>query len=127
PADRSIVVSRHRVQREHVGRACEAARRALPAWAATSVEARERLLRRLREGLVTHRERLARIIAMEAGKPLWEARGEASAMAAKIDLTLELGDSALGHEAFRTARERVDTLPLGVIGVLGPFNFPGHL
>jgi len=48
-------------------------------------------------------------------------------MAAKIALTLELGDAALGHEPFRTSRERIDALPPGVVGVIGPFNFPGHL
>src|SRR5690606_10229830 len=127
PADRSIAVSRHPVFPEHVARACDAARRALSGWSSAPIEARERLLGALRDRLIDERDRLAHVIALEAGKPLWEARAEASAMAAKIALTLELGDAALGHEPFRTSRERIDALPPGVVGVIGPFNFPGHL
>jgi succinylglutamic semialdehyde dehydrogenase len=127
PADRALTISRHPVHPAHVGRACEAARRALAEWSRAPIETRERLLRSLRERLLSHRERLSELIALEAGKPRWEARGEVDAMAAKIDITLELGDGALGHHAFETPRERVDALPLGVVGVIGPFNFPGHL
>lgn len=127
PADRAIVVGRHTSSVDHVGRACEAARRALAEWSACPVAAREPLLGALREALVDCREPLARRIALESGKPLWEARGEVDAMAAKIALTLELGTRALGHEAFETAEETIDALPLGVVGVIGPFNFPGHL
>jgi succinylglutamic semialdehyde dehydrogenase len=127
PADRSIAVSRHPVDVAHVSLAAEAARRALPAWSSAPIDERERLLLRLRELLSERRDRLAGVIALEAGKPTWEARAEVGSMVTKIDLTLALGDAALGHDSFRTARERVDAVPIGVVGVLGPFNFPGHL
>ena len=58
---------------------------------------------------------------------MWEATGEANAMAAKVDVML-------GEGAEHTRDVRIEDLPgeirhrpLGVIAVIGPFNFPGHL
>src|SRR5262247_160823 len=62
---------------DSVAAAVDAARRAHPRW---------RDLRFEREA-----ETLARTIAQEVGKPLWEARTEVTAMRAKIDITLGEG------------------------------------
>ncbi len=77
---------------------------------------------------------MARLIAQETGKTLWDARAEADLLAAKVDITLDtsehsglrrvgafefpLGASRTGRAFFR---------PHGVMAVLGPFNFPAHL
>ncbi len=113
-----------------VDRAVEAARRAYPAWRDTPAETRVDLLRRLEEGLRASRGRLARVITREVGKPLWEAETEVAAMIAKVSITLEAGLPLVGERMLELSAEsagRWREHPRGVLAVLGPFNFPGHL
>jgi succinylglutamic semialdehyde dehydrogenase len=70
------------------------------------------------------------VIAREVGKPLWEARTEVTAMIGKIDITLTQGLELVAERRFelgagQSGRWRASAR--GVFGVLGPFNFPGHL
>ncbi len=71
--------------------AVESAQRAFAAWRDAPVEERARPLRRLGELLRSEGERLAHVIAVETGKPLWEARTEVNAMLAKVRITLDEG------------------------------------
>ena len=91
------------------------------------MEQRAAFLRRYQAALQQHAETLAETIAWEVGKPLWEAKTEVAAMSSKVELVL-------GPGAAYSADTRVDELPgeiryrpLGVVAVVGPFNFPGHL
>ncbi len=113
-----------------VDRAIESARAAYPAWRDTSVEARAACLRKLGDAIEDSAELLAHTIAREVGKPLWEARTEVAAMRGKIEITLGAGLEQVREQSFelgpgRTGRWRAHAR--GVLGVLGPFNFPGHL
>ncbi len=111
-----------------VDQAVAVARGAQPAWDRAGQAARVDCLARLREALAGRQEELARAISLEMGKPLWEARGEAKALVAKIDIMT-------GEGLEVTAAVHPDRLdggsyryrPLGVLAVLGPFNFPLHL
>ena len=111
-----------------VAQAAAAAREAQRGWERLGFDGRLPYLERLAAIFTTRREELARAIALEAGKPLWEARGEAGALAAKI------GVMATEGAAF-TRPVHPDGLAggswnyraLGVLAVLGPFNFPLHL
>jgi succinylglutamic semialdehyde dehydrogenase len=102
------------------------ARAAFPAWRDAGFDARAAVLRRFaalaREGAAE----LARLLAREVGKALWDARAEASLLAAKVDATLAEGMRFVaGFEAGAGARATFH--PRGVLAVLGPFNFPAHL
>jgi succinylglutamic semialdehyde dehydrogenase len=127
PADLSQHVGTHPCALEHVELAVEAARTAQPAWRRAGESARRAVLERYKERLRAHRDDIAHTLALEVGKPLWEARTEADALVAKVDL-------ALGEGARFTAEQRIADLPgeirhrpLGVVAVIGPFNFPAHL
>ncbi|MGZ3696968.1 MAG: aldehyde dehydrogenase family protein, partial [Bdellovibrionota bacterium] len=76
-------------------------------------------------------EEMTEIIAREVGKPLWESKTEVTAMLNKVDITIndsmklvtdyeipKIMDNTTGACRYR---------PLGVMAVIGPFNFPGHL
>jgi succinylglutamic semialdehyde dehydrogenase len=111
-------------------RAVESARAAFPAWRDASLETRATLLRRFGDALRADAERLARVIATEVGKPVWEARSEVQAMLAKIDITLTQGLELVAEREFALAPGQVGrwrASARGVLAVLGPFNFPGHL
>lgn len=111
-----------------VAQAVRSARRALPEWDRLGLEGRRPFLERLAGVFDDARDEMARQIAREVGKPLWEAQGEAAALSAKIaimsgegmDYVRPVVPAGLEGGSFRRR-------PLGVLGVLGPFNFPVHL
>ncbi|MDH5675577.1 MAG: aldehyde dehydrogenase family protein [Myxococcales bacterium] len=123
--DRKLAIHPH--TRAHVDRAIEAARRALPGWRRTPRSEREALLRRYQAALGEHREAIAECIALEVGKPRWEAVAEVSAMVAKVDVMRGEGARFTEDRLVDDLPGEVRHRPLGVLAVLGPFNFPGHL
>lgn len=114
---------------EDVARAVQAARAAFDSWALAPLEERVAVCTRFRDLLKENAEDLARTIAAEVGKPLWEAHTEVATMANKIDISVQAYGARTGETAAKVAdgtavlRHR----PHGVFGVFGPYNFPGHL
>ncbi len=130
PGDLSALSGAFPTSEFAIDEAVEAARRAYPAWRDVPVGERAALLRRLGAGIENARERLAHLIAQEVGKPVWEARTEVTAMLGKIPITLEDGLETIGERSFDlspTTVGRWRAHARGVLAVLGPFNFPGHL
>jgi succinylglutamic semialdehyde dehydrogenase len=127
PADPTDPIGRFAIAGQpEVDAAVARARRAFPGWRDAGFAARARVLRRFAELARECAEELARLIAREVGKALWDARGEAALIATKVELTLADGMGFVapiepGGGAFASH------LPRGVLAVLGPFNFPAHL
>ncbi|MEM6476316.1 MAG: succinylglutamate-semialdehyde dehydrogenase [Pseudomonadota bacterium] len=113
-----------------VAEAVSTARRAWPGWAAQPIATRIELMRRFANEVRTYSEELADLIAMEAGKPRWEALSEVEAVVNRIDISV-------GAYAERTGKKKLDSArngsaavrhkPHGVMAVLGPFNAPADL
>src|SRR5262245_50098742 len=127
PADPADEVGRFAVwESEAVGEAVARARAAFPAWRDAGFAVRAALLKRFAALANERADELARLIAREVGKALWDARSEAALIAAKVDATL-----GAGMELVRTFEggpgARATYHPRGVLTVLGPFNFPAHL
>lgn len=134
PARPDAVVWSGRSDVARVDAAVRAARAALPAWSRWGKDGRFAVLRRFAELCKARAPAMAEIICDETGKVMWEARGEAGALASKVDITLdlspigglkrvdgfefEMGGQKIGRAWFR---------PHGVMAVVGPFNFPAHL
>ena len=126
PIDDQVVFSTP-IDPQHAPLAIEAARRAAPAWAALTRSDREAALRRVQTELAARQEKIAEAICREVGKPLWEARGEAKGLAARVDLTCGAIGGDVADWTLPGAIGAGHYLPLGVVAVLGPFNFPAHL
>ena len=127
PADASDLLGSFPVADEDaVDAAVGRARRAFPAWRDAGPETRAGLLRRFAERAAKAEDELARLLAREVGKALWDARGEARLLPAKVDVTLRDG-LALVAPMEAGGGARATTHPRGVLAVLGPFNFPLHL
>lgn len=126
PADLGDRVAIHAFGESQLDRAVQAARRAQPHWRALGLDARAAALRAYAAEVRHAREALAECIAREVGKPLWEARGEADAVAAKVELTLTEGLAAVRDAAVEGVGQ-IRFLPHGVMAVIGPFNLPAHL
>ncbi len=129
PATGELVWEGHEASAQQVSEAIAAARAAFPAWADLAQEEREKLLEQYKAKLNTHKEGFAELISRETGKPLWETRGELTAMIGKVDLSIEAQRDRckqlykeLPHAISLTRHK-----PHGVVAVFGPFNFPGHL
>lgn len=134
PAFPDKVVWQGAARGEHVDAAVSAARRALPEWSRWGRDNRFRVLKRFAELCKARTNAIADLICDETGKAMWEAKGEAVALASKVDITLD--SSAIGAlrrvEGFEFEMgpqklARAWFKPHGVMGVLGPFNFPAHL
>jgi len=127
PADPSDVIGAFAIaDASAVDVAVARARRAFPAWRDAGLEARAGVLRRFAAGVKARQDELARLIAREVGKALWDARAEAALVPAKVDVTLAEGMRLVAPiEAGPGARATFH--PRGVLAVLGPFNFPAHL
>ena len=68
--------------------AVDAARKRFLPWARLGVEGRKPYFMRLKEVFAARAGEVAELIARETGKPLWESKTEAAALANKIDITL---------------------------------------
>lgn len=109
--------------------AVSAARNAFLSWKKLTYAEREAVVLAFAEKVKENSEQIAEIIAKETGKPIWETRTEAAAMAGKIAISIRAYHERTG-EATREAAGNQIVLrhrPLGVMAVFGPYNFPGHL
>ena len=129
PATADAVWEGNAASSSDVQRAVDAARAALPAWAALPFAEREAVTRRFAEQLSAHQEPLAKIISQETGKPLWETRTEVATMIGKIELSVRANRERTGERDTESGgvRQMLRHRPHGVVAVFGPYNFPGHL
>ncbi|MEO1040314.1 MAG: succinylglutamate-semialdehyde dehydrogenase [Pseudomonadota bacterium] len=129
PASGALLFQTRTASDSDVREAFAAARAAAPAWAMTPFEERRALLERYGEILTERKQGFAELIARETGKPLWETTGEAGAMIAKVKISIDALLERAGERAQSTefGAARLAHKPLGVLFVLGPYNFPGHL
>ncbi len=111
-------------------RAIEAAEAAMPAWRAKTAKERAAILRKWFDLMMANQEELARILTMEQGKSLAEARGEIAYGASFIEWFAEegkrlYGDVIPGH----LADKRIVVLkqPIGVTAAITPWNFPNAM
>lgn len=131
PADLSDQVGVIKYRLENVEAAVQAAQKAFLPWARLGLEDRKRYLLKLKDVFIAHADEMALIISRETGKPLWEAKTEAKALAAKIDVTINHSMKLVSEEHVKDALPGVEGViryqPRGVMAVIGPFNFPAHL
>ncbi len=111
-------------------RAIEAANAAWPAWRALAAKERAAILRRWFDLMHAHADDLARIMTLEQGKPLTEARGEVSYAASYFEWFAEEGKRAYGDTIPAPSADRrivVVKEPVGVCAAITPWNFPSAM
>ena len=110
-----------------VEEAVGAAGRAFGGWDRLGFAGRLEVVGRFGGELEAREEEIARCIASEAGKPMWEARTEAKALRAKIEIMSQEGMTFVQEHQPQGLAGRTLHRPLGPLAILGPFNFPLHL
>ena len=128
PADISEVVGVYaRASQAHVDQAAQAARAALPAWASASPQVRADMLEAVAQRLFARKEEIGTVLAREEGKTLAEAIGE-TARAAQIFRFFAGEAIRVAGDAVASVRPDVDVEvqrePVGVVGLITPWNFP---
>ena len=128
PSDLSDVIGEYaRADRAQADTAIGAARAAFPAWSMSSVQDRANLLDAVGNTILARKDELGRLLSREEGKTLPEGIGEV-VRAGQIF-------KFFGGEALRLAGEKIQSVrpgvdvevtrePLGVIGIITPWNFP---
>ena len=107
--------------------AIDAAHAALPAWSALLAADRSRVMRRWFDLLIENIDDLAWILTSEQGKPLSEARGEIRYSAGFIEWFAEEAKRIYGDIIPTYMQDRrliVIRQPIGVVGIITPWNFP---
>jgi len=113
--------------RDEVNAAVEAAQEAFPDWRRTPPLARARCMFRLKELLEENFEELSRIQTMEHGKTIDESRGETRRGIENVEVATSIPSLMMGYNLEDIAAgidEYLIRQPLGVFGIIGPFNFP---
>ena len=112
---------------DDVNAVVDAAAAAFPAWRDTSLAARTQIVFRFRELLNVRKPELAEIITSEHGKVLSDALGEVSRGQEVVEFACGIPHLLKGGFT-ENASTRVDVhsvrQPLGVVGIISPFNFP---
>lgn len=129
PVNDEVVWQGNAASIDQVDLAFQAARAAFGPWWDRSTDERIEITRRFADQVKQASDELAELISRETGKPLWETKTEAGAVAAKVDISIESFRDRRDTSKFDfngiTAATRFK--PHGVCAVLGPFNFPAHL
>jgi len=125
PATERVMAEVPRAGAEEVDAAVARAKAAFPAWRAVAPADRAKLLRDLAEAIEERHEDLARLEARNAGKPIGDARGEIAMVVETFRYYAGCPERLLGQTipvaggVDMTFRE-----PLGVVGLIVPWNFP---
>jgi succinylglutamic semialdehyde dehydrogenase len=129
PATGGLVWEGETAGAEAVTTALAKARAAFPGWAALPVSERIAAAERFRAVLEDRKEAIAETISRETGKPRWEGLAEAGSMIGKVGISITAQAERAGEKrsAMPFGEAVLRHRPHGVMAVLGPFNFPGHL
>ena len=110
--------------------AIKSAKKAMPMWSAMPANERAKLMRRWFDLMVQHQDDLGRILTLEQGKPLAEAKGEIAYGASFIEWFAEEGKRVYGDTiAAPSGDKRIVVIkqPIGVVAAITPWNFPNAM
>lgn len=129
PASGDVIWKGEAATAEAVTEAVRAARVAFADWRTLPLSQRIEHVRAFRAALERRAGDVASVISRETGKPGWEARAEVASMIAKVETSISAQAVRAGekHNATDFGEAVLRHRPHGVMAVLGPYNFPGHL
>src|SRR5690606_5099652 len=110
-----------------VDRAVQAAHRAFGSWSRTSPSTRAGLLRKAAGVARDRMDELARLLTLEQGKPLSEAKGEIKASIDALEYYAEEARRIYGETIPNDHGARRSTVlrqPIGPVAAIGPWNYP---
>ena len=130
PANGKIVATCPDLSRKEIARIIEQAHGAFMQWRTTTANERSKILRRWYELVLEHQEELAKIMTVEQGRPIREARGEIAYGASFIEWFAEEAKRTYGDVIPPGSNDRrliSIRQPVGVVTAITPWNFPNAM
>jgi acyl-CoA reductase-like NAD-dependent aldehyde dehydrogenase len=132
PATGELIATVPRLRPDDIAAVAARARAAQPAWEALGFEGRGRILRRVQKWVTDHAEELVSTIVAENGKTYEDAQlADVSYAAAAFGFWAKNAEEYLADEKIKASSPFVlgrDLVvryePVGVVGVIGPWNYP---
>ena len=127
PANQRVIGTCPISTKDEIDAAVAAAQEAFPSWRETTPLARVRCLFRMKEILEERFEEVSRVQTMEHGKTIDESRGETRRGIENVEVATGIPTLMMGYNLEDIAEgidEYTINQPLGVFGIIGPFNFP---
>ncbi|MDA3859021.1 MAG: aldehyde dehydrogenase family protein, partial [Roseovarius sp.] len=130
PADGTLLGEVASLSAAQARAAVDGAQEAFGTWGMTLPQDRSAVLRRWFELMIEHKEDLARIMVLEQGKPLSEARGEIDYAASFVEYYAEESkrpniEGVTSH--LPDAEVELWLEPVGVAALITPWNFPAAM
>lgn len=131
PGDLSVTLWDAKVSYDHIEPLLVSAVSGYEIWRKTSLEDRIKILKKYQEIVRAKKNVIAEALALEVGKPMWEALTEAAALDSKVTVTITDSLERIRQKTITDVMPKIDGhvvyKPLGPTFVIGPFNFPCHL
>lgn len=124
PATEEVLAECPRASSRQLNEAVAGAKAAFPTWAARPVDERRAVINAMADTIEASVDELARLVTGEVGKPLPDATAEVQGMAGIFRALGALDLSARVIEDSETRRVEAHRKPLGVVGIIIPWNFP---
>lgn len=127
PATGEVIAKVPSMSEADVVAAVEAGKSALRLTSPYTLETRRKWLEGIRDALREHKEEVGRILCMEHGKPLKEAQGEVDYAAGFFDYCSKHIQALDAHTLTEKPKDCTWTVhyrPIGVAGLITPWNFP---
>jgi acyl-CoA reductase-like NAD-dependent aldehyde dehydrogenase len=127
PASGAVFARCPKAGAAELDRAVAAAKRAAPAWRNLSFEQRAAVIGRLADALRENQDSLAELLTREQGKPIGQSRAEIDRGAAQSEgmAAIEISPETLIDDDERSIE--LHYRPLGVVGIITPWNAPVNL
>ncbi|ELY57763.1 aldehyde dehydrogenase family protein [Natronolimnohabitans innermongolicus] len=130
PAKQDAFTSVPAATEDDVDAAYDAAEAAQPEWAARSREERNEIVENLLEAVNTSFDEITSMLATEAGTPSFRAMAEFATAKGDVEMALELEapeEEVRPSTSIDDKENHIVYEPVGVVGVISPWNFPFHL
>ncbi len=130
PANQQLLAQLATASAADAEQAVLAAEQAFSAWAAQPAAKRAELLQRWYQLIMQHQDDLARLLTLEQGKPLAEAKGEIAYGASYIQWFAEEAKRLYGDTIPAPSADKriiVQRQPVGVVTAITPWNFPNAM
>lgn len=127
PVDLSVIGQVFDEDQELIKEGIDVAHTAFKTWKNSSVKERSKFLKRWYELIILHKNEIANIITLESGKPIIESLSEVEYGAAYIEWFAEEAKRNYGDVIPGFTSEKRITIhkePVGVVGIITPWNFP---
>ncbi|HEY2591859.1 MAG TPA: aldehyde dehydrogenase family protein [Steroidobacteraceae bacterium] len=127
PATGAVFARCQAAGRAELERAVAAGRRAFAAWKGRSFEERRAAIKQMAQVLRDNQAELAELLTLEQGKPIGQARDEIGRAATQAEgmAAIPIEPEVLVDDA--TRRIELTYFPLGVVGIITPWNAPINL